>query len=141
MQVRDLDPNTIQARVDETNRLNYKMTKARPQDAVAAALKAELDSFKEQLPLLQEVCCHFACCQLVSCSGLLSDLPACSLENGVSLSCRGCTLIVFSLSSPCNHLNLQKLLDFLVLELHPFAVGPLGIGHHHAVWSLVFACD
>lgn len=56
VQVRDLDPNTIQARVDESNRLNYKMVKAKPQDAVAAALKAELDSFKEQLPLLQEVC-------------------------------------------------------------------------------------
>lgn len=61
MQVRDLDPNTIQARLDDTNRLNYKMIKARPQDAVAAALKAELDSFKEQLPLVQEVCFHSWC--------------------------------------------------------------------------------
>jgi hypothetical protein len=55
VQVQKLDPNAIQLRMDETNRLNYKMVKARPQDPVAAALKAELDSFKEQLPLLQEV--------------------------------------------------------------------------------------
>lgn len=55
LQVRDLDPNAIQTRVDETHRLNYKMVKSKPQDAVAGALKAELDAFKEQMPLLQEV--------------------------------------------------------------------------------------
>lgn len=70
MQVRDLDPNTIQARVDETHRLNYKMTKSRPQDAVAATLKVELDSFKEQLPLLQEVCHSSVCCQVGTCIGV-----------------------------------------------------------------------
>jgi hypothetical protein len=57
-QVAGLDPNTIQARVDETHRQNYKQVKARPTDAVTAALKADLDAFKEQLPLLQEVCAY-----------------------------------------------------------------------------------
>lgn len=51
----ELDPNSIQSAVDEANRHNYKMLKSRANDDVVKALKADLDDFKEQLPLLQEV--------------------------------------------------------------------------------------
>lgn len=56
VQVSDLDPNDVQAAVDEAHRHNYKMLKSRPNDDVVQALKSDLDNFKEQLPLLQEVC-------------------------------------------------------------------------------------
>lgn len=55
VQVGDLDPNGIQSAVDEANRHNYKMLKTRANDGVVKALKVDLDDFKEQLPLLQEV--------------------------------------------------------------------------------------
>lgn len=55
MQVAALDPGQIQARVDDATRDVHKMVKVHPLDGVVKKLAAELDAFKLQLPLLQEV--------------------------------------------------------------------------------------
>lgn len=55
MQVTELDPNAMQSRIDELAAACHKMLKARPSDEVAKKLQSEVDAFKAQLPLLQEV--------------------------------------------------------------------------------------
>ena len=55
MQVGSLDPAALQARVDDVAAQAYKLSKARPSDEVVAALQKSVDSFKAQLPVLQEV--------------------------------------------------------------------------------------
>ncbi|MEW5313906.1 MAG: hypothetical protein WDW38_005438 [Sanguina aurantia] len=52
---RDLEPEEIQAKIDELTRNNYKMLKSRRDNEVVARLKRQLDEFKDYMPLLQEV--------------------------------------------------------------------------------------
>lgn len=56
---RALDPDQIQAKVDDFTKANYRAAKAAAsagkEDAVVKRLKDALDSFKEYLPLLAEV--------------------------------------------------------------------------------------
>jgi hypothetical protein len=63
-----LDPAQIQSVVDDTHRQNYKMAKAKATDPVIKALKDELEDFKEQLPLVQEVllCLRIPFCTAVA---------------------------------------------------------------------------
>ncbi|GLC60993.1 hypothetical protein PLESTB_001703700 [Pleodorina starrii] len=51
----ELDPEAIQAKVDELARNNYKALKARKEDPVSGRLKSQLEEFSSVLPLLQEV--------------------------------------------------------------------------------------
>ncbi|KAG2436335.1 hypothetical protein HXX76_006644 [Chlamydomonas incerta] len=51
----ELDPEQVQAKMDDFNRTNYKALKARKDDPVAGRLKKSLDEFQKVLPLLQEV--------------------------------------------------------------------------------------
>ncbi|GFH07744.1 dynein heavy chain, partial [Haematococcus lacustris] len=51
---RELDPQAVQAKVDELVKANYKMLKSRKDDAVVTRLKRELDEFKQKMPLIAE---------------------------------------------------------------------------------------
>jgi hypothetical protein len=55
LQVGALDSAAVQAAVDDAAAQAHKLAKARPGDAVVAQLKGEVESFKGEVPLLQEV--------------------------------------------------------------------------------------